>query len=177
MKIKGEGKRSKQSKTSPKRWQGKTRQHRVQNFAVNRKTASSIVGFLNTAAGRSCGDCPSLSEFTEQLLRAGMSAICCQLHSTLTPRGCHEVGGEEHPTPHQPGRAARNASGVCQQAQSGPWGRATRLTATCHTQGCTTKRSCPTATLIQSAGSAREGQDPPMPPFTEKSLGQPRCSG
>lgn len=70
----------------------------MQNSAVNRKMASSTVGFLSAAAGWSCRDRPPLSEFTEQLLRAGTAAICCQLHSTLTPSGCQEVG--EQSTPH-----------------------------------------------------------------------------
>lgn len=53
-------------------------------FTGNRITGCSIAGFLSVAAGWSHGDCIPLSEFTEQLLRQGMGAICYQLRSQLS---------------------------------------------------------------------------------------------
>lgn len=96
-------------------------------FSGNQTRGRSIAGFLSAAAGWSHGDRTPLSEFTEQLLRQGTGAICYQLRSqpSLSPFNAERLSGGTRaqkparsvclsPATRHSGKAARNASGLCQ---------------------------------------------------------------
>lgn len=146
-------------------------------LAGNGREAGSIMGFLSAAAGWSCRLRPTLSEFTEQLLRAGTAAICCQLRSPLPLSPCSAKSpsrgaGAEHPAHVNP--AELPAGSISEARRGSPGQRAARMAlylshAGVHKQ----KRWCPLAALhpgcCYGLGKCESLQCPPS--LGERQLG------
>lgn len=120
-------------------------------FAGNRRAAGSVMGFLSAAAGWSCRLRPPLSEFTEQLLRAGTAAICCQLRSPLLPsphsaQSPSRGAGAEHPAHVRPAELPAGSIGEAQRGSPGQ--RAARMAPYLSHAGVhKRKRWCPLAAI------------------------------
>lgn len=150
-------------------------------FAGNRRAAGSVMAFLSAAAGWSCRLRPPLSEFTEQLLRAGTAAICCQLRSPLLP-SLHSTqspsrgAGAEHPA--HVSLAELPAGSISEAQRGSPGQRAARMAPYLSHAGVhKRKRWCPLAALHPGCCySQKKRESLHCPPLLGKGdWGQPRA--